>query len=1114
MDIQNQLQRLRRYRPVAIGFVVVILVFGAFGFLAGPPIARSLLIDTMSEKLHRPVSIGAISINPYALTVRVADLKIGETGGETAGFDELFLNLGLASIFRAAPVVEEFHLTGPRVHLVREASGRYNISDLLDEWLKPSDSPPSRFSINNIRITAGRVDFDDRPVGKQHAITDINLALPFISNLAYQANTFTEPAFSASINGAPLNLTGKSKPFAEVQESELKLDLGRFELARYLAYSPVSLPFAIAGGYMDTDLSIRFRNDGKQPATLGIAGQVNLRDLRLLEHGDSPLLTLDQLDIPVTGVDPLNGYFHFGSIHIAGLETFLRVGRDGSLNWLALAGKLQGSKTTAEQKPEPTGKPVEWSVDGLQLAKAALHWQDDSNPQQIAANVTNIEGAVGKVNGTFAEPIAADISWSIDAAPHASAEHFEIKDARIDLPKHKINLGKVVARGLKLALRRQIDGSFSGLRPPALKSGTHAATQTKGREDSQPWIVELTKAEVTDAGLRFDDKAVTPATTQVLELNKLSLENFSTAPKSSASLTVSARLNKKGDLQANGTLQAVPFASRLKLDVRGIELLPLQPYFGEKLNVTITKGQVAGKGEVTLNLADNGSVGASYRGQVTVGNFHSVDKANSADFLTWKSFHLDKIDLKALPFALAIGEVALSDFFANLIVSPEGKLNLLQLVKKDSPPEAADSNSAPSPTPPPLSAATTPPTPVVETSPPPIRIDQVTLQGGTINFADNFIKPNYSAHLTEIGGRITGLSSAADSAADLDLRGAYDGAPVTIAGKLNPLAAVASLDIKAEVRGVEMTPLSPYAGKYAGYAIEKGKLSLFLGYKIENNRLQADNRIFLDQLTFGDKVESPDATKLPVRLAVALLKNRRGEIDINLPISGSLNDPKFSVGGIIVQVIVNVITKAITAPFALLGSLFGGGAELSHVTFADGRVTLNTAMLKRLESLAKALDDRPALKLEITGRVDPEKDREGLRLATLEHKVKAQKLAQMVKEGKEAGAADDVTIDDKEYLALLEQAYKQEKFPKPRNFIGMAKTLPRDEMEKLMLANAPASDDDLRDLAGRRAKAVADWLAGTGKIPRERIFLLPPKLAVDGSGPKDAPLSRVDFSLK
>jgi hypothetical protein len=1123
------LHRLRRF---ALVFLALVVAFGAFGYFAGPPIARSVLAKTLSKELHRPVTVGDIDINPYAMTARIANLTIGAPGdgaaGETAGFDELFVDLDIASIFHAAPIVEELRLAGLRVHLAQETPGRYNISDLLDEWLKPSDAPPPRFSVNNIRITGGRIEFDDRPVGKRHTVTDINLSLPFISNLPHQAHVFTEPAFSANIDGAPLALAGKSRPFAEVHESELQLDLDRFELSRYLAYSPVALPFTATGGHVDTDIRLLFRQAPNEPATLSLTGKVNLRDLHLIEQGQQPLLNLARLDIPITAVAPLESRYQFGAIAIDGLETFVRVDRAGNLNWLSMARQLAGGGNVAT-KPDTAkpAKPVAWSIDGVRLVQGAVHWQDESNPKPMVAHATGIDVAVGKVDSELAAPIDADLALAIDAAPHASLGRFEVKSARVDLVQQRINVGNLLLRGLRLAATRETDGRIASLQPPALKTAASAsATENTGAaarpNDAGPaWTMEIAHGELADASLRFDDKAVTPAASHSLDITRLALENFSTAPKAPASVELAARINKKGSLQANGTVQLAPVAGKLKVDLRGVELLPLQPYFGDRLNVTITKGQVSGKGEMALSQAADGSLGGGYRGQVTVGHFHSVDKANSTDFLTWKSFHLGKMDVALKPFSLAIGDVALTDFFARLIVSPEGKLNLLQIVKQETA-EGVGDRAAPTPAakddqhPPARAAAPAPSAPAAPPSapPPPIRIDQVTLQGGLVSITDNFIKPNYSANLTDIGGRITGLSSATDSTADIDLRGAYDGAPVTIAGKLNPLAATPSLDIKAEVRGIELTALSPYSGKYAGYAIDKGKLSLFLGYQIADGKLQADNRIFLDQLTFGQKIESPDATKLPVTLAVSLLQNRRGEIDINLPISGSLNDPEFSVGGIIVQVIVNLLTKAITAPFALLGSLFGGGEELSHVDFAAGRALLAPTALKRLESLAKALDDRPGLKLDITGRVDPEKDREGLRQATLEHKVKAQKLAQLVKEGKEVGSASEVTLDEKDYLPMLEQAYKQEKFPKPRNFIGMAKSLPREEMEKLMLANAQVGDEELRDLATRRAKAVADWLGTAGKIPRERIFLLPPKLAADGSGPKDAPLERAEFSLK
>lgn len=1092
----------RHGRRIGIGVLVAFLMIGVLGFLAVPPLVRSLLQDTLTAKLHRPVTIGAVAINPYALSARLERLSIGGTDGETAGLDELYVNLEASSLFRGGPVVKEIRLTGPRVRVVREAEDRYNISDLLEEWTKPSDDPTPRFALNNIQVSGGRVEFDDRPRGIRHQVSDITLALPFVSSLPAQMEVFVEPAFSAIINGAPLALTGRSKPFAESHESELKLDLDRFDLARYAAYLPAAIPVAITAGTLDTDLKLVFlaRRDGPSSATL--SGTMALNDLAIQDRAGQPLAKLRRLSAELASIDPLNMKFDLGQVGLESLEGHVRVDRDGVLNWQALAGK-PAPKATAG----PSAKPAAWSLKGLHLADATLLWRDDSTgakPQTVA--LTNLEATVGKLDSKLTDPIAVDATWSVDAGPRLQLPKVEVKGLAIDLSNRTLQAGQWRIDNARVALARAADGALEWLTPPRLQSRPSTPA-----ESSPPWTVSLARLEAT-AAVRFEDRSTEPAATQVLENLILVAENLGTAMDSQGKIDLSTRINRKGELRASGSLAVAPAGADLKLDLRGLELLPLQPYFNHFLNITITRGQIAAQGHLNLALAPDGVPTGGFKGELTMGDLASVDKANAADFLKWKSLHLGGIDLKLAPFSLAMKEVALSDFFSRLIVSPEGKLNLMQIVRK----EETASPTAPTPTAdtPSQTATATPPAPAPAAEKPNIRIDLVSLQGGTVRISDNFIKPNYSARLDEIGGRVSGLSSAKDTAADMELRGAYEGAPVMIAGRLNPLTAEPTLDLKAEVRGVEMTPFSPYAGKYAGYAIDKGKLSLYLNYKIDNGQLNADNRIFLDQLTFGEKVESPDATGLPVTLAVALLKNRRGEIDINLPISGSLKDPEFSVGGIVVKVIFNLLAKAITSPFALLGSLFGGGEELSHIEFETGRAALTAASLKRLESLATALNDRPALRLEITGRVDPEADREGLKRTYIRRQVRAQKLEELVKKGQEAGSVNEVKVDDKEYPALLERAYKQEKFPKPRNFIGLAKSLPPEEMEKLMMTYAPSGEEDLRRLAARRGQEVLDWLVEKGQVPRERVFLLPPKIAADGSGPKEAKLSRAEFSLK
>jgi hypothetical protein len=332
------------------------------------------------------------------------------------------------------------------------------------------------------------------------------------------------------------------------------------------------------------------------------------------------------------------------------------------------------------------------------------------------------------------------------------------------------------------------------------------------------------------------------------------------------------------------------------------------------------------------------------------------------------------------------------------------------------------------------------------------------------------------------------------------------------------------LDVRGNVRGMELAQLSAYSDKYVGYGIEKGKMSFEVSYKIEGKQLTASNRLMLDQLAFGKENPDPSIKKLPVRLAVALLADRNGVIDVNVPISGSLDDPQFSIGSIVLKIIGNLVVKAVTAPFSLLGSVFsgGGGAEMSMLPFDAGRAMVTPKGEEQLQSLVKALNDRPNIKLDITGRYDPATDVEGLKVASIDRKVRALKIKDMQGKGQPIPEGG-VTVGKEEYPELLWRVYKDESFSKPRNVVGLQKKLPVEEMQSLMLSNAKVDNDDLVSLGNRRAQSAKDWLVKNG-VPAERIFILAPKAKAEGEG-KDAeegsdakakanaPFSRADFAL-
>jgi uncharacterized protein involved in outer membrane biogenesis len=1000
----------RRVKKYALGILSFIVLVGVVGFFIIPPIVKSIVLDQLGAALHRPVKIRSISVNPYNLSVSLDGVTVHERqGSETfAGFDTLYLNVESSSLFRGGLVVGEIRLVNPKLNIVRLADNRYNFSDLLDAFLakpKPKTNEPAPlFSLNNIQISGGEVSFEDQPVHDKHRVTGIKLNLPFISNMAYAVGSFVEPAFAATINGAPLEIKGKSKPFSDSLESELSLDIDDLQLAKYLEYSPLDLPIGIKSGALDSKLRLVFRQEKGQPSTLTLSGTAALKSLNVVDSAGAPLVLFKQLELAIGSADLLKRKFIIDRLALDSPELYARVNRAGLINWNTLLPKAKATKGAALQKPadSPQSPPLEWSVGELKVAGGRLNWLDESR----------------------AEPLKA----TVDA-------------------------------------------------------------------------LDLVLKDVASKG-------TTPA-------------DFS------ARMTI----NGKGDVALNGKVLPAPLKVDLALDVKTLELLPLQPLFAERLNVTVTRGQLTASGNLQLRQAESqssstpGSMTGGFAGQATLGDFQAVDKLNTADFLRWKSLYFGGIDVRLNPDSVEVGEVALTDFFSRVIVDAKGRLNLLRVVRRDeAPADSVASAGKEQPGAPAESgsgkAVAQVSTPVADAQPVmPVKIGKITLQAGTVRFTDNFVKPNYSANLKQIGGRISGLSSAPGSTASLELRGTYDNiAPLTLTAKINPLSSKPYLDLQAEIKGVELTSFTSYAAKYAGYAIDKGKLSLFVNYKIDNDQLTAENRVFLDQLTFGERIESPEATKLPVTLAVSLLKNRNGEIDLNLPISGSLNDPQFSIGGLVVKVIVNLLVKAVTSPFALLGSMFGGGEEMSNVEFDFGRALISPESQKRLENLASALNDRPALKLEVLGRIDRDNDSEGLKRARIERKVRALKREDLARKGGEPSAdeiEDTSRLDD--YPALLERVYRAEKFPKPRNMVGMMKTLPVEEMEKLMITHALVDEDDLRDLGERRARVVRDWLVAH-EVASERVFILPSKFVEKEATPvaeqKTTKGSRVDFSLK
>jgi outer membrane protein OmpA-like peptidoglycan-associated protein len=1089
--------RLRRGVQV---FVALFVAIGLFGFFVAPGLIKSALLEQLGQTLHRPVQIEAIAVNPYTLTATVRGLSIKSPDGarEVAGFGALRLNISATSLWHRAPVIDAIQLDDLRLHVQRLPDGRYDISDLLDEWLKPSTEPAAptpSFAVHNISITASRLEFEDQQRQRNEVISDLQLRLPFVSNLPHDVDTEVQPYLALKLNGAPFELKGETKPFAADRESTLHIDIDGLDLPGWLAYSPTPLPVKAASGKLDTRLTLTFRSGNE--AALALAGTATLRDLRLTDAGGAPLLAFTSLQVPVTKADLLKQHFDIGEIVWQAPEIAARVDAKGHLNWLQLAPAKPTKPQATTATLASTAPAPQWRVAGLQIADGKLLWHDESTGKPVDASVDQLQFKVGPVAGDFKEAIAIDANAALQAGDRLKLQQLAVHDTHISLAEHRIEVGNIALQGGQIGIQRNPDG-VEVIPPPRLAGSGGSKTQGAS---GPAWQYHLGKLTIDNLKARLDDRALNPAATQTLALDHLEIEDFGSAPGKRAKLQLAAHINDKGSLTAQGEIAPAPLQADLKFDLQGLQLLPLQPYFEPFLNISVTRGNLTTHGRVQLAQKTQGLAG-SFQGDLAVQDFLANDQINGDKFLGWKKLDIGGIDARLGPDSLTVRSIALNQYYARVIISPKGRLNLLDIANKQATAEAAaaapataseaPSSAAPVPAPASATIATTAPA----APPMPIRIDNITLRQGNILFSDRFVKPNYTAAIGDVSGQIKGLSSAADSLAELSLRGSYNKtAPVSVDAKLNALSQKRFLDLKGEVRGVELTTLTTYSARYAGYDITKGKLSLFVTYKLENNQLSAENRVFLDQLTFGDKVEGPDAPNLPVKLAVALLQNSRGEIDVNLPVSGSLDDPKFSLGGIIVKVILNIFVKAVTSPFALIGSMFGGsGEELSQVDFESGQARLGDEASQRLDKIAKALNDRPALKLEITGHTDPATDVAGLKQARLERAVRAEKVKAITRKGQESDI-DNMQVSAAEYPVYLEKVYSAADFKKPRNMVGLQKKLAVADMEQLIRDNTQIGDDDLRQLAQRRAQATQTWLIDQGKVPVERLFLLPPKIA-------------------
>jgi Domain of Unknown Function (DUF748) len=773
---------------------------------------------------------------------------------------------------------------------------------------------------------------------------------------------------------------------------------------------------------------------------------------------------------------------------------------------------------------QPLGSTGQFRLQGLKLATV-----DAYLGESLSYRLASGKGSTGGRYVFRVEPFTLDVVMPatrvsdmtlterrLGAPTPVKLPQIDVQNLEVSLGKRAIGVGRAELRDAHVDVAREKDGSISLQRlvpsqaqeqaaaPPAEQPG-HSDTATAPSPGQAParktdWNVHADTIHVDNATINAEDHSVDPTIRFEIAPAAVTVTGWRNDPSARMQVDADVTLNKETRLVGRGAVQLEPLSSSLDFELTNLDLPMLQPYVKGTTAVTLHTGKLSGKGTLSYAGARGAAPSLELTADAQVDDLRTTDQFANADLLNWRNLTASGIQLGLNPDGLVIDRIVARDPYASVVISEDRTLNVVRALSSAGPGKSAPRKNADDRGEPPSD----PPGPQQTNDGPaankdeqgqkkalagsartfPVQIRTVAFVNGTMDFADHSIQPSFAAVIVDLHGQITGLSSKQDSRADVVLGGKVDKyAPVDILGEVNLFAATKYTNVAMNFRNMDLTIFNPYSGKFTGYNIERGKLNTRLKYQIVDRKLQAQHHIVLDNLQFGEKTESKTAAPIPIKLAVALLKDRNGVISLDVPVSGSLDDPDFRLAPIIWKAILNVLTKVVTAPFAAIGRLFGGGEELQWVDFPAGSAALERGETEKLEKLARAMAERPALRLVVPLTLTADQDSKALAHAAL-----AAKLPQDT-------PPPDSERNKRRRLDALEDAYQKltnsaPQYP-PETFDGKKPNLDKQLawLEQTLMDRLEPDKAALDTLGQQRGHAVEDTLLTNPSLDPERVFL-------------------------
>ncbi|MDB5996523.1 MAG: hypothetical protein JWP42_3659 [Pseudomonas sp.] len=806
-----------------------------------------------------------------------------------------------------------------------------------------------------------------------------------------------------------------------------------------------------------------------------------------------------------------DGYVHFQDARPSEPIEFLYDKLDFELNNLSTLPEDNADMTLVAVGPG--GGQIDWTgnfslipfssegklkvTDGKM--KSFWPYVRDAVPLDLESGIVNLSTDY-KLNLTKeTELLLSNVAVSIapfaikapDGRPLAKLERLDVSETTIDLAKQQVVVGKIRSNKLETWAALEADGqldwqklfasqpSKEAAKAKAEPASTPAAADSpkEPATPSKPWQVLLKDVQLRNYQVHLADRKAQPAVALDLNPLNLDLQNFDSLNGSPFTLKLDTGVGKQGKITADGEVNLAPVSARLKVQTKDIDLRVAQSYINPFIRLELRSGMLGS--DLAVNLKSTEPLALSVTGRAQIDQLHTLDTLKTRDFLKWQQVVVEGLNYQHGD-SLSIDKVNLFQPYVRFMINDDRTTNVDDLLIPQPPDSGAKTAAA---------------KPASKDKPLGIHIGGIAINDGSANFADFSLTPNFATAVQQLNGQIGVIDSRQAKPATVDIKGKVDRyAPVTIKGSVNPFDPMASLDIATSFKRVELTTLTPYSGKFAGYRIRKGRLNLDLHYLITKGQLKAENKVVVEQLQLGEKVDSPDAVSLPLKLAIALLKDVDGKISIELPVTGDLNNPQFSVMPIVWQTLRNLIVKAAAAPFKMIGGLINGGGseDLGTVSFAPGSSDLSKEAEGSLIKLSQALKERPALRLEIEGTAAKSSDGPPIAEQRLEREYQYNYYKMLQRRGDKVPAqASLLQVPDGEKGALLEGIYRTRlKTQPPAEWKDLGKEERTAKMRADVIRFWSSSDVLLRQLGQDRASSIKDYLVDKAQLADDRVYFI------------------------